>query len=136
MGIPERLVFVRKKFGYTRARLSEEIGVPYGTIAKYESGEREPGHTYIIKIADKFGVTTDYILGLEDEKTPPSPAEPDQRENGRSMVSESAVEAALVQLGFIRPGEDLSDADLKFLLGIGQILEAWFTRQREEGLSE
>ena len=132
MGIPDRLVYVRKKFGYTRARLSEEIGVPYGTIAKYESGEREPGHTYIIKIADKFGVTTDYILGLEDEKTPLNPDGPDQGEYGRSVVSEDAVEEILVRLGFISPGEDLTDTDLQFLLGIGQILEAWF-RQREKG---
>ena len=136
MTIPERLVFIRKEFGYTRARLSDEIGVPYGTIAKYESGEREPGHSYLIKIANKFGVTTDYILGVEEEKTPPSPAEPNQEESGRGKVSASEVEAALVQLGLIRPGEDLSDEDLKFLLGIGQILEAWFTRQREEGGSK
>ena len=135
MGIPDRLVYVRKKFGYTRARLSEEIGVPYGTIAKYESGEREPGHTYIIKIADKFGVTTDYILGLEDEKAPPSPAEPDQEEPGRSLLSEDAVEEILVSLGYIRPGQDLTDSDLQFLLGVGQILEAWF-RKSEEGSGE
>lgn len=131
MGIPDRLVYVRKKFGYTRARLSEEIGVPYGTIAKYESGEREPGHTYIIKIADKFGVTTDYILGLEDEKAPPSPAEPDQEEPGRSLLSEDAVEEILVSLGYISPGQDLSDADLQFLLGVGQILDAWFCKGEE-----
>ena len=131
MGIPDRLVYVRKKFGYTRARLSEEIGVPYGTIAKYESGEREPGHTYIIKIADKFGVTTDYILGLEDEKAPPSPAEPDQEEPGRSLLSEDAVEEILVSMGYIKPGQDLSDADLQFLLGVGQILDAWFCKGEE-----
>lgn len=131
MGIPDRLVYVRKKFGYTRARLSEEIGVPYGTIAKYESGEREPGHTYIIKIADKFGVTTDYILGLEDEKAPPSPAEPDQEEPGRSLLSEDAVEEILVKMGYIKPGQDLSDADLQFLLGVGQILDAWFCKGEE-----
>lgn len=133
MGIPDRLVYVRKKFGYTRARLSEEIGVPYGTIAKYESGEREPGHTYIIKIADKFGVTTDYILGLEDEKTPLNPDGPDQGEYGRSLLSESAVEEILIQLGYIQPGDDLTDADLQFLLGIGQILEAWFSKSEESG---
>lgn len=130
MTIPERLVFIRKEFGYTRARLSDEIGVPYGTIAKYESGEREPGHSYLIKIANKFGVTTDYILGVEEEKTPPSPAEPDKEESGRGM-SEGAVEEILLQLGYIKPGQDLTDADLQFLLGVGQILDAWFSEGKE-----
>lgn len=64
MSISERLVKIREQNGYTRKRLAEELGRPYTTITKYESGEREPGHTYIIEIAKKFGVTTDYILGI------------------------------------------------------------------------
>ena len=67
MGIPERLVEIREKNGYTRKRLAEELGRPYTTITKYETGEREAGHEYIKEIALKFGVTTDYILGIEDE---------------------------------------------------------------------
>lgn len=69
MGIPERLVEIREAHGYTRKRLAEELGRPYATITKYETGEREPGHTYIIEIAKKFGVTTDYILGIENSPT-------------------------------------------------------------------
>lgn len=67
MSIPDRLVEIREKNGYTRKRLSEELGRPYATITKYESGEREPGHTYIIEIAKKFGVSTDYILGVSEQ---------------------------------------------------------------------
>ena len=120
----------------TQKELALRIGVSAGTLSDYENGNHDPKSDYLSKIADECGVTVDFLLGRDNIKTPPSPAEPDQRENGRGMVSESSVEAALVQLGFIRPGEDLSDADLKFLLGIGQILEAWFTRQREEGGSK
>ena len=74
MGIPERLVEIREAHGYTRKRLAEELGRPYATVTKYETGEREPGHTYIIEIAKKFGVTTDYILGIEKS---PAPVEAD-----------------------------------------------------------
>lgn len=74
MGIPERLVEIREANGYTRKKLAEELGRPYATVTKYETGEREPGHTYIIEIAKKFGVTTDYILGIEKS---PAPAEAD-----------------------------------------------------------
>lgn len=72
MSISERLVEVREKNGYTRKRLAEELGRPYATITKYESGEREPGHTYVIEIAKKFGVTTDYLLGISQLEEPPS----------------------------------------------------------------
>jgi len=68
MDLSERLVAIRQQHGYTRKRLAEELGRPYTTITKYENGEREPGHAYIIEIAKKFHVTTDYILGIEPEK--------------------------------------------------------------------
>lgn len=70
LGIPERLVEIREKHGYTRRRLCDELGKSYATVSKYETGEREPGHEYIIEIAKKFGVTTDYILGLGEESAP------------------------------------------------------------------
>lgn len=64
--IGQRLVKVREENGYTRKRLSEELGKPYATITKYETGEREPSHSYIVEIAKKFGVSADYILGIDD----------------------------------------------------------------------
>lgn len=82
MGIPERLVEIREAHGYTRKRLAEELGRPYATVTKYETGEREPGHTYIIEIAKKFGVTTDYILGIEKSPTPTEADTGDQRLDG------------------------------------------------------
>ena len=68
MTISDRLVEIREKNGYTRKRLAEELGRPYATITKYETGERDPGHTYIVDVAEKFGVTTDYILGVPEKK--------------------------------------------------------------------
>ena len=82
MGIPERLVEIREAHGYTRKRLAEELGRPYATITKYETGEREPGYTYIIEIAKKFGVTTDYILGIEKTPTSAETDAGDQRLDG------------------------------------------------------
>ena len=38
------------------------------TISRYETGEREPGIAELLKIADYFNVSVDYILGLTDEK--------------------------------------------------------------------
>lgn len=66
MTLSERLKEVRKQHGCTRRQLAADLGRNYATITKYENGEREPGHTYLIEIARKFGVTTDYLLGLED----------------------------------------------------------------------
>ena len=65
-GLPERLVKIRKEKGYTRKELSDLLGIPYRTLTNYENGEREPGHSFIVRIAKEFNVTTDYLLGLSD----------------------------------------------------------------------
>ena len=64
--LSKRLTKIREERGYKRTELAEMLGIPYRTITNYETGEREPGHPYIIKIAKLFNVTTDYILGLEN----------------------------------------------------------------------
>lgn len=63
----KRLVSLRKEKGLSREELSIKLGVSYSTIAKYESGSREPDIEMIDKIANLFEVTTDYLLGRSDQ---------------------------------------------------------------------
>jgi transcriptional regulator with XRE-family HTH domain len=123
MGIPERLVEVRERNGYTRKRLAEELGKPYATITKYENGEREAGSGYLISIAEKFNVTTDYLLGIEDDQSAeteksPAPAEAETGEITREMSIE-----LLKALGLLDQSGNLSDDDLAFLAHIVGLLE-------------
>ena len=115
----------------TQKELALRLGVSAGTLSDYENGNHDPKSDYLSKIADECGVTVDFLLGRENIKTPPSPAEPNQEESGRGMLSENAVEEILLKLGYIKPGQDLSDADLQFLIGVGQILHAWFGEGEE-----
>lgn len=55
------------------SKAAESIGIPKGTYASYEYGKREPNIEMISKIAEHFGVTTDYLLGRPDAKEPPDP---------------------------------------------------------------
>lgn len=130
MTIPERLVEIREKNGYTRKRLAEELGRPYRTVTNYETGEREPGHEYIIEIAKKFGVTTDYILGTSDTPQPveikkisPSAGKAAPEDKAISLEESNRL---LASLGFIKEGEQLSDNDLAFLSHVIGLLDSWF----------
>ena len=128
MGIPERLVEVRERNGYTRKRLAEELGKPYATITKYENGEREAGSGYLISIAEKFNVTTDYLLGIEDDQSAETKKSPAPAESETEEVSLEETDRLLVALGRIKEGEQLSDDDLAFVGHIVGLLDAWFRK--------
>ena len=62
----ERLRQLRKRKGYTQLEMATNIGLTRGQIANYEQGKREPSFETLIKIADFFGVSLDYLLGRDD----------------------------------------------------------------------
>ena len=54
---------LRRKFNMTQAQLATHIGVSTGAIGLWETNKREPDNSTIVKIANIFSVSTDYILG-------------------------------------------------------------------------
>lgn len=68
-----RIKELRKKEKITAKQLGETIGVAESTMSLYENGKREPDHDTLIKLADFFDVSVDYLLGRSDhteKKTP------------------------------------------------------------------
>ena len=47
--------------------IADALGVTFQTISNYESGKREPRIPDLIKIADYFNVSIDYLVGRSDE---------------------------------------------------------------------
>ena len=53
----------------TYAELAKRLSIPKGTISNWFNRKSEPTIGYVIKLADYFQVTTDYLLGREDYGT-------------------------------------------------------------------
>ncbi len=66
MNIGKVIKQLRKDSNISRQTLANNIGVDVRTISYWESGSNEPKASYIYKLAVYFGVSTDYLLGLED----------------------------------------------------------------------
>jgi len=62
----ERLRELRTQSGLSQAQLAQKIAIPQSSIAEWEIGKREPLATAIVKIANFFDVSTDYLLGRTD----------------------------------------------------------------------
>ena len=63
---------LRKEMDVTQSELGNILGVSPSTIGMYEQGRREPDRETLLKLANFFHVSTDYLLGHEDEKTTPT----------------------------------------------------------------
>lgn len=57
---------LRTKKGFSQKQLAEMLNVAQNTISQYENGTREPDAATLIKLANFFSVSTDYLLGRTD----------------------------------------------------------------------
>ena len=63
---PERLKVLRKEKAVSQQKLSDFLGYRYTAVANYESGRNQPSIDTLIRIAEYFGVTVDYLIGKVD----------------------------------------------------------------------
>ncbi len=61
----EILLSLREKNGLTQNQLAQRLGLKNSTISKYEVSNTPPPALMVRKIAKEFGVSSDFLLGLE-----------------------------------------------------------------------
>lgn len=66
MEFEKRLVELRKERNLYQVDVAKKIGVARATYGAYEQGNRQPDFDTLEKIANLYGVTTDYLLGRSD----------------------------------------------------------------------
>ena len=60
--IGKNLLTLRKKNGLTQADVSAHLKKSFFAYSNYETGKTNPDSEAIVKLADFFGVSTDYLL--------------------------------------------------------------------------
>lgn len=61
-----RIAELRKKRNMSQKQFSKLLNVAQNTISQWETGQRDIDSTTLIKIAEFFNVSTDYLLCLTD----------------------------------------------------------------------
>lgn len=64
----EQIRRLRTARGITQVELAHRLGVSKQSVSNWESNNIQPSIELLEKIADLFGVTTDYLLGREPLK--------------------------------------------------------------------
>ena len=67
----ERIVSLRKEKGIKQADLCNAIGIPQASLSQYESCNREVSPEWLLKIAEFFGVSIEYLMGATEIRKSP-----------------------------------------------------------------
>lgn len=67
MEFKDRFLTLRKSKNIGQLKLAKDLEISSATISFWETGRNEPTLQMLKKIATYFNVTTDYLIGLEDE---------------------------------------------------------------------
>lgn len=67
--VHEKIGDLRIEKGLTKKQVSEDLGIPASQLTRIENEDiKSIGHELVIKFADYFGVSTDYLLGKTSVK--------------------------------------------------------------------
>lgn len=57
---------LRIEKGLSQQELAQILNVTQSTVAKWESGDREPNFSILIELSNYFNISTDILLGIKD----------------------------------------------------------------------
>ncbi|MBR4077988.1 MAG: helix-turn-helix transcriptional regulator [Oscillospiraceae bacterium] len=64
-----RLREIRKRKGYTQQKVAMDLNLSQNSISRYESGVREADYDLLVRFADYYNVSIDYILCRTNDPT-------------------------------------------------------------------
>lgn len=107
--LEENMKVLRKLNNISQKELATKLFVTPQAVSKWERGESTPNPDALIKMADIFGVSIDYLLGASAIPTPASPTDAD---TGLELqaATDTEIKKAAAQLG--RP---LDETDIRLL---------------------
>ena len=68
-GLYDKIKSLREHFGMSQVQLAERLGVTKSAVNAWENGTNSPSISYIVKLAQIFGISTDYLLGVNERLT-------------------------------------------------------------------
>ena len=105
-----RLKELRKKAALTQVEFAKKINVANGTVGNWESGNRQPDHEMLTKLADFFDVSVDYLLGRTDD--------PHQKPGEENIKFDEFTYA------MYNESKELTEEDKQALLGMARLLKS------------
>lgn len=67
---PQMLAKLRRQRGISQKKAAQELGISPALLSHYENGIRECGLDFLLRLAEYYSVSCDYLLGKTEVKNP------------------------------------------------------------------
>lgn len=66
---PRIITLLRKERGFSQKKAAADLGISQALLSHYEKGIRECGLDFVVRVADYYSVSCDYLLGRTADKS-------------------------------------------------------------------
>lgn len=121
MTFGERIVTARKNIGLSQKELAEKLGISATRLNYWEKNKRFPPIPMLNSLCEILKLEGDELIGRNKKKSP-------ETEDTDSGDTEKWLTNLLIDRGYIKQGEDISELDQDFLIHWIWMLDAWFQK--------
>ena len=62
----QRIELLRSELGWTQVQLAKKLNIAKQTVSNWENDNIQPSIEMLVRMAKLFGVSTDFLLGLDE----------------------------------------------------------------------
>lgn len=112
---------LRKEKGLSQKEAAAKLGISQALLSHYEKGIRECGHSFLMRVADFYDVSCDYLLGRTTERSDFNAIASNilMLNDDYSPTSKTCIKAAMILRDAMKDSENLSATRFDLLLAIG-----------------
>lgn len=114
MEFSERLKELRKQAHLTQVQIAEKLGIGQSSYADWERGKKKPTQENLVKIAQVFNVSIDYLIGNFSEKNTNKELEDIEilfRKNSEGLTDDEKVVFRQELIAFMEERKKLFEKD-------------------------
>jgi len=108
----QRIKRLRERKGWTQLELAAALNLNNSVLSRIESGQRPVDDELLVRIADLFGTTTDYLVGRAERISESRPV----YRSDRSPLFEEGFLERLHQAAFYDGERELSEEEKKIMM--------------------
>lgn len=112
--IGERIAKVRKELNLNQRELCKMADITEVSLSRYENGSRMPKAEVLARLAEVLNVSTDYLIGITDEKNTELQALNNMSKDAEDLYDHA--EKFLKRDGVMFSGKPISEKNIKQIL--------------------